>query len=128
MYNRSQEDWRDDDLSDEEIDWIMKEEGNATTLLKRDPNPASGGPANWYIREGKFVTLAEIFWKGIHWVSAFDAYKTYESLPVLIHRRGHFDHSANASMKRKANWLRYVETGRFGVPSRFPALADSARR
>jgi len=45
LYNRNQEYWRDNDLRDDEIDWIMKEEGNETTLLKRDPNPASGGPA-----------------------------------------------------------------------------------
>ena len=118
LFHRSLEESTDNDLSDEDIDWIMEEEGNRTTLLKREPgNPASGGPAQWYIKEGNFITLAEMFWKGLHLVSAFDAYKTYQSLPVLIYKRFHsVSHSANATMRRNSKMLNFVEHGHYGLP------------
>ena len=63
--------------------------------------------------------MAEIFWTGIHLVSAFDAYKTYESMPVLIYRRVHSArHSASATRRRNAKLLSYAEHGRFGLARR----------
>ena len=95
----------------------MEKEGNVTTLLMRDPNPASGGPADWYIRRGNFIPLAEIFWKGIDLASAFDTYMLYTSLPVFTNRRMHImSHTGGATRRRNARALQYQETGKWGFP------------
>ena len=68
--------------------WILSEEKGETTVLKYDggysAKPSSGG---WFIREGNFVTLAEMFRFGFRQCTAFDIYKTYRHLEIFIHKR-----------------------------------------
>ena len=118
LYHRGQERWWQDDLSNAEIDWIMQKENNETELLKRDSDPASGGPADWYIRWGNFITLADVFYKDMDIVSCFDAYKLYLTLPNWCYKRQHsISHSAHTTMRRNAKSLQYVEEGRWGLPT-----------
>ena len=55
FYQRSQDWWCDDDLREDEIDWILEKENNQTSLINLDPT--SGG---WCIRAGNTITLAEL--------------------------------------------------------------------
>ena len=63
LYEKSQEYWWGYNLSGREVDWIMSQEKDMTTLMKRMKDPASGGWM-WFIRQGNVVTLAEVFWMG----------------------------------------------------------------
>jgi hypothetical protein len=87
LLERSQGHWCDKDLTQSEVDWIMYTENNQTSLLMRDPYPVSGGPAEWFIRAGNFLTLAELFYQGRNDLSCFHLYKIWLTLPVWIHKR-----------------------------------------
>ena len=44
LYEKSQEHWHDQKLSDREVNWIMTQEKDSTTLLKREKKqPLAGG-------------------------------------------------------------------------------------
>jgi hypothetical protein len=118
LFDKSQEDSWDHDLADSEGDWVMKTENNKTSLLMRDPYPATRGPAECFIRAGSFLTLAELFYyKGRK--DIIQLYKIWLTLPVWIYKKEHRrSHSARATFRRKAKQLQYLETGRWGLPPR----------
>ena len=115
LYERSQEEWSDRDLNPSEINWIMEVEDNETAVLKW-AYPASGGEGRWYIRCGHYVTLAEVFNLGKHFVSCYDLYLTYKSCKIWIHKRAHsVSNTPEAQIKRNAKMLRHQEEGIYGL-------------
>ena len=113
LYWRSQDSRsQDSPVSDEEIEWILNIEGNETALMKF----CYGG---WRFKEGNFITLAELFSRGMKTCSCFDMYRTYLSLPIFIHKKVHsFSQSEGANKRRNAKKLHHQESGRWGLPSR----------
>ena len=65
LYDRSQEDDSEADLTWAEIRWIMQVVGGETKILKWLVDPASGGHC-WYMKCGNYITLAEVFHQGVH--------------------------------------------------------------
>ena len=106
----------------EDIDWIMGVEGNELTLLRCEPPPGerpSSGGTRWFIRIGKYVTLAEMFQMGRGPCTCFDLYRTYCNLPTAIFKRKHGESRTPKATKRgNAKLLRHIETGRWGLPER----------
>ena len=117
LHDRRQEDWAHDDLDDWELNWILDQECNESTLMRYEP--ASGGRGTWYILEGNYITLAELLRLGCKTVSCHDLYRTYISLPIFIYKRFHnVSHSSRATMTRNAKNLRHAEEGRWGLRRR----------
>ena len=91
------ETWSQDDLTDEDIKWIMQEQKNETCLLcygKEEAvaapeiskmSPASGG-GEWWIKEGNVISLSELLWGAKERLSAFDIYNIYLCLPVYCYK------------------------------------------
>jgi hypothetical protein len=119
LYQRSEEHRQQDQcLTRRDVEWMMQKEKNKTSLMKKNPNPASGGES-WYIRSGHMLTLAELFHFAMHRLTCFDLYQIYLSLPIFIHKRVHqVSHSEEGTVRRNAKALRYHQTGRWGLPSR----------
>ena len=74
--------------------WVLDQDGGQTTLLRRAPaSAASGARPPWQedfpmeLRVGQVVTLAHLFFLGAGFCSAYDMYKLYMDLPLLVHRR-----------------------------------------
>ena len=104
------------DLTQAAIDWIMSTEGDNTTLLKRTPDPASGG-FRWSIKKGYFITLAELFSFGQEIITCYHLYDMCMSWLMYLYRRGHsVSQSEQAQKRRNAKTLRHLETGRWGLP------------
>ena len=125
LYDRSQEEWAKEDLSFEEIAWIMEEEENQTTLLKLEYDPASGGNqtptsgGQWSINAGNMLCLAEMVWWSRLDLSMYEVYRMWLGLPILAHRRKHSESgSEQAQMVRNAKKLQHQETGFNGLNSR----------
>ena len=118
LYNRSQEEWCDNDLTDRELRWMLEKEENETHLLQYTPRrSASGG--SWYIKTGQFITLAEMFDVGQHLASCCDLYRAYLYMPTFIEKRYHSrSNSAGAQERNNAKQLRHAEVGRWGLPPR----------
>lgn len=118
LHWRSQEDHADDDLTGNELKWIMEEEINETLLLKwsyddgykaddaDSPFPASGGryagcKGCFLIKAGRCITLAELFWNGMEVATCYDLYRLYLSLLPFIHKRYHpVSHTEEATLVR----------------------------
>ena len=95
------ETWSQDDLTDEDIKWIMQEQKNETCLLcygKEEAvaapeiskmSPASGG-GEWWIKEGNVISLSELLWGAKERLSAFDIYNIYLCLPVYCYKKTAF--------------------------------------
>ena len=99
LYDMSEEEGSERDLTWREIRWIMQVEGGETKVLKWLDDTASGG--HWYMKCGNYITLAELFHLGIHLLSCYDLYRAYRSLPIFIHKRVvSQSHSAEAQMTR----------------------------
>ena len=117
MLERSKEPWSAEDLSNEEIEWIMRVEENKTTLLLWESDPASGGApdaptagGHWYIRGGKVITLAEFIYKFCDDLTMFELYRMWLLWPNLIFRRPHSESlSEKANLTRNAKELQYQE-------------------
>ena len=68
----------------------MEDEGNQTTLLKWERDPASGGeqtPASggkWFINDGNICMLAELVWWAHSRMTMYDLYRMWISLPVSL--------------------------------------------
>ena len=108
LYDRSEENGAEEDLTDFEIDWIMEVEAMETTVLRMSSN-------EFFIRTGNYITLAELFHYGGNLCSCYDLYRTYLSLPIFIHKRKHSSsHTPDARWRRNSKFLRYAETGRWG--------------
>jgi len=121
LYYRSQEEWANDDLTDEEINWLIIKERHQTTLLLWDEEPgtlpASGG--NWFIRAGNCLVLAELFTWAHDNFSCHALYRLWLTLPILVQRRKHSQSQAPQAQKvRNARQLKYIETGRWGLNER----------
>ena len=100
----------------------MGVEGNELTLLRCEPprgeRPSSGG-TRWFIRTGKYVTLAKLFFEGSEPCTCFDLYGMYCMLPTIIFKRKHSESRAPEGRKRRnAKCLREDETGSYALPSR----------
>ena len=108
------------DLTQAEVDRILKEHGNETNLIKYCP--ASGGsPAKWFIRAGQYITLGELFVFGHARCSCWDLYRLYTSLPIFIKTKYHSSSSyPNAIFRHNAKRKRHVECGTWGLPSPTP--------
>ena len=118
LYERSQEEWSHEDLTQDEISWIMEVEDNETAVLKW-AYPASGGEGRWYIRCGHYVTLSEVFNLGKHFVSCYDLYLTYKSCKIWIHKRAHsVSNTPEAQITRNARILHHQEHGFWGLRRR----------
>ena len=116
-------------LSGNDIRWIMREEDNETRILRWVPPPASG-PASggissrpninewdFYIRQGNYITLAELFNYGQYVLSCYHLYLMYINMPIYIHKRCHsVSTSENAIYRENAKSLRKVEHGTFQLP------------
>ena len=121
LWDRSLEEWWDDDLTDWQIDWIMSIENFQTTLLWWKPHggntPSTGG--SWFIRTGNCLVLAELLWWTYDAMTCHQIYKMWISLPVLAYKRRHGQsQSENATRTRNAKMLQYSETGRWGLNAR----------
>ena len=66
-----------------EVNWVLDERGGRTLLIRR---AAAASGADFEIRSGKVVTLAEMFYHGSETCTAYDIYKLYMDLPVFIHK------------------------------------------
>ena len=83
----------------------------------RKIDPASGG-YTWFIRQGNYITLAELFWHYQNTLTCFDLYRFYVSLPIWIHKRLHsMSHTESGTKRRNAEKLNYLEHGFSGLPS-----------
>ncbi len=117
-------DWfrgRDDgELTWEDIEWTMKEEGGETTLLKCDSasSSASGGGRKWHIKSGHRVTLAEVFNHGCHLCSCHSLYRMYVLQPMLVYKmKKHSNSQAPGRRKlEKAKKLHLQLYGRRTLP------------
>ena len=109
LYERSQETCGDEDLYDEDINWVMKEEGNNTLLLKLYGD-------QWFTLAGHFITLAEVFHRYAKELNCLDIYKMWLSLPMFAHKRVHTEpNSANAQLRRNARQYQHMQTGHYGL-------------
>ena len=56
--------WRnnrnDFDSLPEDVQWIMEEENSETVLMEEVPS-TGGKPARWLIRQGRYITVGELF-------------------------------------------------------------------
>ncbi len=75
------------------LDWhevhrLFEDNDGETTVLQKY-EASSGSP--WYkMREGKLVTLAQMYYHGeLNNCTAFDIYKVYMDLPILVHNVRH---------------------------------------
>ena len=107
---------KDGNLNDRDIEWILREEGGHTTLLKRDP--ASGGrPLSWYIMADNHVSLAELFDRGCRLCSCHYLYNLYLRQPVFITKRHHSESTRPQAMaRRSARNLHHQIYGTYGLP------------
>ena len=130
LYQRSQEAWWHEDLTPDDIDWIMDVEENHTTLLKweldpwRTMDPAPGGnqtPASggrWSIKEGNIMMLAELVWWACDRMTMYELYNMWKVLPIFAFKRRHSEsQSEQAQYVRNAKKLNHQETGRWGLNS-----------
>ena len=119
LYWRSQEEWRDEDLTSREIKWILEqEENNQTSLIKWEDNSASG-ETHWRIVEGNCITLGELFAFGRNVSSCYDLYRKYLTLSVFVRKKVHgMSHSAQGTKRRNSKMLNFVETGSYALRRR----------
>ena len=113
----------------------METEGSETTLLRwekdpdsvEDQSPASGG--KWWIKQGNFLTLAELSYYAHKTLTMYDIYQMWISLPIFIHKRRHSESQAppNAQHVRNAKVLKKQETGRWGLNERGRELRRQRR-
>ena len=104
--------WKKDSmLSPEQVQWIMDEEGDKTLLMKK--LPAIGG---YMIRQGHYVTLAEVFYFGAWRCSCWDLYRTYLSLKIFIRKKPHSQSTTEpARLRQNAKKKRHEDTGNWGL-------------
>ena len=122
-----------DNLTDDEINWILDKEGdNETLLLKWRPATESQQPlarrrpqqrqlreGKWYIRDGNYITLAELFWLGSDCTTCWHLYKHYLQLDMYIHRRSHSMSQTELAKERdNARHLMKEEHGIFALPAK----------
>ena len=106
---------QDQPLSDTELDWILAEEGGATTMMKATNVNGASGARQWFIRAGNYITLAELFHFGRHRVTCWGMYRTYYSMDIVIHRRYHSRSTSGlCQQKQNAKRLHYFETHGWG--------------
>ena len=101
LFQRSLGFWWNNDLSDSDMEWIMKEEENETCLLCYGAeaaaaapgaqeiikmSPASGG-GEWWIKQGNVLNLAELCWWAKDRLTAYEIYKLYICLPIYCHKK-----------------------------------------
>ena len=91
MYWRRAKD-PDQPLTWQEIKEILeKSPEGQTTLIRRVPPAASGAPddGNFQVevRKAQVVTLAEVFAMGSPFCTAYDMYKHYMDLEILVHKQ-----------------------------------------
>ena len=102
-------------LSQSDVDWVLAEEGRETRLMKFCP--ASGGdPSQWFIRQGNYVTLGELFTFGAYRCTCWDMYRTYRSLEVFIDRKPHsVSGSEEGTLRQNAKRKQFSEKGKWGL-------------
>ena len=94
---------------------VLREEQGETLILKRQYD--THGVAKWYIKTGKYVTLAELFFYGKGLCSCHSLYQMYLREPVFVTKRAHSEsQSEGAIAKRNARQLHHEETGHWGLP------------
>jgi len=136
MFERKSKRYTYEDLRVNDVAWILEKEGNETNNLKFVP--AAGGPegvgerapaagGNWdpshgtfYVKQGHFVTLAEMFRFGSHHCTCFDIYRTFVHLPIYVYKMKHSSSRSVEGLQRKAaKLLMHEETGKWALP-RYP--------
>ena len=122
LWGRSLEPGGEAKLQAADINWAMEIERNELTLLRCEPlagqRPSSGGTRCWFIRAGKYITLAEMFRMGRRPCTCFDLHGAYCLLPTIIFKRKHGETRAPQGTKRNnAKVLRHSESGRYGLPA-----------
>ena len=71
-----------------EIERIMEDEENRTTLLRWEYNPAAGGTqtptsgGKWFIRAGNIICLAELIWWSREDLTMFELYRLWLGLLI----------------------------------------------
>ena len=102
-------------LAQEDIDYVLGEEQGETLILKRHYDIHL--QAKWYIKIGKYVTLAELFNYGKEACSCHSLYQLYLRQPIFVHKRPHSESRAEGAVaNRNARQLRHAETGHWGLP------------
>ena len=76
----------------DQVLWVLRERDDQTLLIRRTAAGWRDRIPKFEIRTGKVVTLAEMFYYGCDFCTAYDIYKLYMDLPIFIqkHRRQHF--------------------------------------
>ncbi len=87
-------------LNSRDVWWLFQENGDETTVLKKY-TAASGAP-RFAIRHGTAVTLAQMYYHGEESCTAFDIYKLYVDLPILVHTAGHDSDKGIGRKRRRA--------------------------
>ena len=88
--------------------WILKEEDYETKLMKFD--------GQWFIRQGNYITLSELFHFGRKMCSCWDLHRTYKSLDIWIHRKAHsLSSSENGLFRQNAKRYQKEQTGYYGL-------------
>ena len=126
-------------LTDDDIKWILCEEQDANdehlprdvfqTMLLRyvpfdyPPLRATEEPlarlneGRWEIRQGNYITLAELFNFGQKHLTCFQLYQMLLTLPIFIHRREHPESTKpEAVMMKNAKNLHHAENGSWALP------------
>ncbi len=103
-------------LSGGDIERVMHEEDDETTIPRRDPASASG-ERKWHIKAGQHITLAEMFSHGCNMCSRHFLCTTYLQQGILITKRKHSDSNSPEREKlRNAKKLHWKEHGTQGLP------------
>ena len=98
-------------LSPTQVQWIMDVEGDETLLMKKVK-----GTAGYMIRQGNYITLAELFLFGAWRCSCWDLYRTYLSLKIFIRKKPHSQSTTEpARLRQNAKKKRHEDTGNWGL-------------
>ena len=104
LYRRPQDATRkDQDLPQQEVNWLMDEDDNETTLLEFVPG-SGGRPREWRIRQGNFIEVGSC--SSLAATCAVDGTCTARTSPWT------------SSLRPNAKLMRFASVGRWGLPSR----------
>ena len=109
-------------LTYRDVRWIMHQEGYQTKILKWNPPASSGARPNiraedFSLRQGNFITLAELFDFGQHILSCYHLYIMYLNMEIYIQKKVHSQSaSEEATLRDNAKRLCRQENGRYALP------------
>ena len=135
LYNRTMEKWCKDDLDHGDVNMIIKDCDYSTNLLRWEgtgdaQNPATGGGGQWWINQGKVLSLPELLYWGHDKMTMYELYSMWIRYPIFATKKKHSEsQSEQAVMVRNSKQLRFAEQGIWGLnPPRHPSGPPRGRQ